>query len=379
MNGILDYIAQETNGKNYKSYKFCFDSIDVPKIIYDDKREIKAKQFGETDKIKTPKSLEKLSNDIAGKTPLFKYFLDGSRRTYKVDDIAYDKKLYPIIAGQIGVAICERETSDNFKAYKNSIALVLSLPSRANAKTQNDNLFYNNLTEKLNKLDLLDKKGVNFSNILPYDDSPLKGSDKYEDKGIAKIQDEMIALEKKAVFELVKKKKLNQNTFLVKDGSLEYLKMKRGDLKDLSAIKSNYSNVIGVSKAFNPESLSNDIKDISRIIADLKLFHRTPAFLYETPRIPEVKFSVWYLRIRKTISPFDGVLKIEKILVWDKEEKEGLDSDEIDLISANIINERNPVCYGQDKRWAKHLYPVYLTEKYIKSKYLSDLHFINLF
>ncbi|QTA79429.1 ribonuclease domain-containing protein [Desulfonema limicola] len=155
--------------------------------------------------------------------------------------------------------------------------------------------------------------------------------------------------------------------------------MKKGDLRDLSAIKSNYSNVIGVSKAFNPESLSNDIKDISRIIADLKLFHRTPAFLYETPRVPEVKFSVWYLRIRDTISPFDGILKIEKILVWNKEEEEGLDSDEIDLISANIINERNPVCYGQDKRWAKHLYPVYLTEQYIKSKYLSDLHFINLF
>ena len=197
MNCILDYIAQETNGKNYKSFKFCFDSIEVPKIIYDDKREIKVKQFGETDRIKKPKSLEKLSKDIAGEKSLLKYFLDGSRRTYKVDDIAYDKKLYPIIAGQIGVAICERETPDNFKAYKISIALVLCLPSRANAKTQNDNLFYNNLTEKLNKLNFLDKKGINFSNILPYNDSPLKGSDKYEDKGIAKIQDEMIALEKK--------------------------------------------------------------------------------------------------------------------------------------------------------------------------------------
>ena len=380
MNGILDYIAQETSGKNYKSFKFCFDSIKVPEIIYDDdKRQIKVKRCGETDKIKTPKSLEKLSKKIIGKEPLFKYFLDGSRRTYKVDDIAYDKKLYPIIAGQIGVGICERKTSDDFKAYKNSIALVLSLPSRANAKTQNDKLYYNNLTEKVNKLKFLKKKGINFTNILPYDDRPLTGSDKYENKGIAKIQDEMVALEKKAVFELVKDKKLNQNTFLVKDGSIEYSNVKNGDLRDLSAIKSNYSNVIGVSKAFNPESLSNDIKDISRIIADLKLFHRTPAFLYETPRIPGVKFSVWYLRIRDTVSPFDGILKIEKILVWDKEEEEGLDSDEIDLISANIINERNPVCYGHDKRWAKHLYPVYLTEKYIKSKYLSDLHFINLF
>jgi len=379
MKSILDYIAEETDGKNYKSYKYCFEAIEVPKLLYDDKKEIKVKRKGETDKsLKTSKSIFDLSKKISktGK-PLFKYFLDGSRRTYKVDDIAYDKRLYPIIAGQIGVSVCERESPNYFKPYILRNPLVISLPSRANAVTSNDDLFYNNLTEKLNKQELLKKHGISFNKILPYDDSPLKGNEKYEDKGVAKIQDEMVNLEKKVVSELVKDRKLNQESYLIKDGSLEY--MKSGDLKDLSAIKTNYSCVVGVSKAFNPEALSNDVKDISRNIADLKLYHRTPAFMYDTPRIPDVKFAVWYIRIRETISPFDGVLKIEKILVWDSEEEEGLDSDEIDLICANIINERNPVCYGQDDRWAKHLYPVYLTEKYIKSKYLSDIHFINLF
>jgi len=88
---------------------------------------------------------------------------------------------------------------------------------------------------------------------------------------------------------------------------------------------------------------------------------------------------MWEIFREELQSPFDGVLKIEKVLVREQQEEEGLDSDEIDIISANIINERNPVCYGTDKRWAKHLYPVYLTERYIKSQYLSDLHFINLF
>ena len=267
----------------------------------------------------------------------------------------------------------------SFKPYLLKNPLVISLPSRANAVSSNDELFYNNLTEKLNKQEFINRHGIKFSRILPYDDSPLKENEKYEDKGVAKIQDEMIKLEKKVVHELVKDRKLNTESFLIKDGSLEYQKMSSGDLRDLSGIKSNYACVIGVSKAFNPEALSNDVKDISRIIADLPLYYRTPAFMYETQRIPDVRFAVWYIRIRETISPFDGVLKIEKILVWDTEEEEGLDSDEIDLISANIINERNPVCYGIDDRWAKHLYPVYLTEKYIKSKYLSDIHFINLF
>ena len=57
----------------------------------------------------------------------------------------------------------------------------------------------------------------------------------------------------------------------------------------------------------------------------------------------------------------------------------GLDTEEVDLITANIINERNPVCYGADQRWANHLYPVYVTESYAKSKYMSATMFMNIF
>ena len=95
-----------------------------------------------------------------------------------------------------------------------------------------------------------------------------------------------------------------------------------------------------------------------------------------------VDFSVWFVRIRDTDytgNPFAGILKLEKVLVTEDEIENGLETSEIDRITANIINERNPVCYGKDQRWANHLYPVFLTENFIKSKYLSDIHFINLF
>ena len=49
------------------------------------------------------------------------------------------------------------------------------------------------------------------------------------------------------------------------------------------------------------------------------------------------------------------------------------------MISANIINERNPTCYGIDRRWANHLYPVFLTETFVKSKYISSDVFLQLF
>ena len=96
-----------------------------------------------------------------------------------------------------------------------------------------------------------------------------------------------------------------------------------------------------------------------------------------------IHFGVWYIRIReikKTLSPFDGIIKVEKMLVTDDEIKElRLCSTEVNTLSAYIINERNPVCYGLDSRWANHIYPIYLTEQYIKQRYIGTEAFLQLF
>lgn len=383
MTNILQFIAKQTDGINYSSFKYCLDATgSVPRMDYDDKPEINVSKKGETDKsIKTWRSVERMVRQVTEThNPLFRFFLDGSRRTYKIDDIAYGARLYPVVAGQIGIGVCERHNPDTFKPVLLKNPLVISIPDCANSVSKDDEVFFNNLIGKINGLESLKKMGIAFDKVLPYDSKPPKQGEKYEHKGVATIQDYMVDLEKLAVKQLAKQGKLNMESYLLKDGSLEYQKMSSGELRDLSRIKSNYASVVGVSKAFNPESLMKYERNIGRTIAELPEYHRTPAFMYETPRIPDVRFCVWYLRIRKSIaSPYDGVVKIEKVLVWDDEEENGLDSDEVDLISANVILERNPVCYGQDTRWTKHLYPVFLTEKFIKSKYLSDVLFTNLF
>ena len=95
------------------------------------------------------------------------------------------------------------------------------------------------------------------------------------------------------------------------------------------------------------------------------------------------KFAVWYLRLhdkKYSDSPFDGVVKVEKILVKDAELKtEKIDSDEVNLLSAYLLNERNPVCYGADSRWANHIYPIFLTESFVKAQFISAETFLNLF
>ena len=148
--------------------------------------------------------------------------------------------------------------------------------------------------------------------------------------------------------------------------------------------KNNYSWVLGASKNFNPEiCLDINGKPNPGFIADLPLYHRTPVACFVSDFLgDDIQFAVWYIRLRdkkRTRTPFDGILKVEKILVTQEDVDNGIDSDLVDVLSAYLINERNPVCYGSDLRWANHIYPVYLTESFVKSKYLSTESFLHLF
>jgi len=385
MEGILKLIETETDGKCYKSFRYCADEeLRIPTITYEDNQTFTIKdRYGETDStLKVTKSLLPLAKKIQQDKPLFQFFLDGSRRTYKIDDIEINKKIFPVIAGQVGVACCERKSPSKFKAAEFDNSLVLSLPTAANPNAKNPELFFNLLKDKINSTNRIKSSPVKFSKVLSYS-STLDEGEKFEHKGIAQIQNEMYITEVKIVASLWQKNLLKEDAYLIKDGSLAYSKMQTGDFRELTKIKNNYKRVIGISKLFNPE-LSKDKsgKSNANKIANLGLYHRTPAYMHQDSYSGDAKFAIWYLRIRdanRTDSPFAGVVKIEKILVTDDEIANGLDTEEVDIISANIINERNPVCYGNDSRWANHLYPVYLTERFIKSQYLGDIHFMNLF
>jgi hypothetical protein len=397
MNQILQLLENEIDGKCYRSFQYCADEeLKVPSVNYQEGQHftVLRDRYGETDtNLKKTKDLGSFAQKIISQEPLFKFFLDGSRRTYKVDDIEINRRIFPIMAGQVGVACCERRSPSKFKAREVLSNLILTLPSEANPEIKNTDLFFNKLRDKINDVENVRKSGVQFSKILSYSSKRVETADdvenkKFEHLGIAMIHDEMIDTEKKIVANLAAKNLLTESNYLLKDGSLQYKPMKTGEYKELTKIKNNYRRVIGVSKSFNPE-LCKDRRNQSNAaaIANLPLYHRTPAYMFQHDRekqayLGDYIFSIWYVRIRdakRTESPFAGVVKIEKILITEQENEVGLESDLVDIITANVINERNPVCYGNDKRWANHLYPIYLTEQFLKSKYLSDLHFLNLF
>ena len=385
---IMSVLAEITGGKSYKAYKYGLDNVERPFIDYGEDNII-WKKSGETEKnIKKYVPLENLSKKLSQRNDqLLTYFLDGSRRVFKVDDIAYIQSgnrsvIYPVVAGQIGIGCCKRKNKLLFpEKFKREF--VLSIPDIANADGKTG--FFPATAKKLNNCSELKRLGIEISTILPYTTANVTEK-KFEDRGTACIQDRMIQEEKNLVAELVREGKLNQNNYLVKDGSLEYRPTKedRLDNKKYQIFKNNYNWVLGVSKNFNPE-VCKDINGKSNpgFIADLPLYHRTPVARFENPKwFNDTEFAVWYIRIRNkshTRTAFDGIIKVEKILVTQEEKDNGIDTALVNLLSAYLINERNPVCYGADLRWANHLYPIYLTESYVKSKYLSSESFLHLF
>lgn len=392
MNRITKDIADITGGRSFQSYKYSFDSIRTPSPSYDDNPDDVAfwARDGETNPHNGTTDLREYAATLAKTRPVpcLQFFLDGSRHAYHVDDISYDSRVFPVVAGQVGVACCQR-IDGRMQALQPTVRkLLVSLPNKCDKSGRHPEAFLANLREKLNGNPRLRGRGLSLDDILTYKTAdPEKGE--FRDRGIATIQDYMIDAEKAMVDSLAQRSLLSQTAYLVKDGSLEYLPMQNGSkYANLKNFKNSYQYVIGVSKSFNPENCKDGKGNANaKAIIDLPQFHRTPVSRIKVKRIPDIEFAVWYIRLRKfpeqTKSPFDGVIKVEKIMVSDNETRHGrgfgLDTDDVDMISATLINERCPTCYGSDLRYANHLYPVYLTESYIKSLYLSGDVFLSLF
>lgn len=394
MGRILDFINKEGNGRYscYKTKKFSLDDKDPETLNYDDRPALatNSSKFAETNPSRVPtipleNKIEKLTS-----YPLFSYFLDGSRHVYKVDDIAIGNSIYPFLTGQIIVGCCERKSRDEFKCCQLSKKIVICLPVNFNYDDDKENDFCRNYCEKINeelsKMDFVKNHGIKIDKLLLYKTDGSKditqNRNGFKDSGTAKIQTEMTDEEQLMVRNLCDKNLLDNEHYLIKDGSLEY---KPGPgFSKLSAIehaqiRANYKHVVGVSKMFNPDLLKDFTgRKLSKTIANLHPFERTKVYRYHALD-DETEFGIWYVRLRKSDfreTNFSDVVKCEMIL---EEPGSSIDTDLIDIISTNIIKEAYPVCFGNDTRWANHLYPVYLTETFCKSNYLNQEILLNLF
>ncbi|MBX2999448.1 MAG: hypothetical protein KF893_13110 [Caldilineaceae bacterium] len=371
MGEIIQVIEKHSGGTCYHTERFSLDHVVLPE--YQDAGEVfsKAKVY-ETHN----KSGEKVQLDTHSSVPsLFTYFLDGSRRTYKVADFgSTDGKFLPIIAGQIGTAVCQRR---NRRLKKHLILQenVIAIPNRVGDE-------FDAIAVEIPKIRVPKNRSDNISitKVLKYQAD--KTDKRFEDLAIAKIQVTMLDMEVNLIGKMVDSNKLTTNQMLMIDGSLQF--------SNVSDKLSIFQHVIGVSKSFNPNISGllrgSSNKQIGNYLTSLEFGERTPVFKYEAANNPSrnksIKIGAWYLRIRpknKVKRPLDGIIKIEKIATTKSQQEDGFETDMVNEISRSILQERNVTCYGSDTRWTNHLYPIYLTEMFLKSSFVSDSFFLNIF
>lgn len=389
MTKILDYIESSGKGKYvcYKTKKGVFNTDDYDILTYDDKpiSQSKNSKFAESDQSRIP--VERIDKDLIRTVqPIFSYFLDGSRHVYKVDDIAIGKRIFPFLAGQTIVGCCHRKDRDSFKGYKLYRKLVLSLPDNFDLDDGGDNfrrLYCEKLNEAIKFNRYVVQSNLKVDDILLYKTDGISGKEdkgNYINRAIAIIQNSMTDDEQLLVAELCRENRLDDENFLIKDGSIEYNpEFSLLDKSEWNLLRSNYKHVVGVSKKFDPELIPDFTGNkLSKTIAQLKPFERTKVYRYESGHSGG-QFAVWYLRLRNSEfreTHFSDVVKCEMVIT---KEGDNIDTNIINTISANLIRESYPVCYGTDARWANHLYPVFLTETFCKAHYIDSNIILNLF
>lgn len=371
MNKIYDimYMPSEPRKElNINQRKFCYDTSNSLLSKYDFEQDIHEEKQLKYDNLTVTKNLTDVLDYLHNNSQdsWFKYFLDGSRYVYKVAELIIDDYVYPVLAGQISIACCRRE-GKIFQKELFDRKIVMAMPSCI--LNSDDSESEQNIKEEINKATSLVNKKLKIEDMIFYDTK----TENLDCAVVSKIQKYMVDKEDDYVFNFMKSGKLKENVYLIKDGTLLDCFCQALNKKDVS---NEYQYIIWISKSFSPDKCK-EYGIASSAIAKLKPNERTPVKFIR--RGNWMVSCVWYIRLREGVKNiFDGVIKVEKLILRDEKLDEKF-SELIERISAFLLMERNPVAYGRDVRWANHIYPIYITERFAKSQHLSHDMFLSLF
>ena len=301
----------------------------------------------------------KVDDTQLGTRLLFRYFLDGSVRTTNVGHAVDTKQHYlPIFIAQIGVAATKLDNAQiAVEAYagKNIFFLPETFSSGDTLKIRH--LVGRAARNSRLPLDLdLDHYELN-----EYE-TPIDGARK-------KVLSAMHAMEIGLIKELAESRKVTRESLLMIDGSLQFY-------ENLERDREAFRNVVGVAKSFDLNQRIGkgpNFKEIGTLIAGLRHRHRTAARKIQHRNLT---IGAWYLRLHSArshagLTITDGVVKLEIFPDNAMGSEPVLDTDRCDRISKNVLALRHPTTPWTDSRWASHLYPIYLTENYIKARFRS--------
>jgi len=284
----------------------------------------------------------------------FRFFIDGSIRTYFLGTGIEGTRSFPIELAQIGSAVMKREEDGRLKVLDQIHRILLLIPKQ-------DQGISDTVWDKIKRI-----SRPEYFEIVDYTLPDVLSDNKSDprDKAGGKARYEMHGSE----IELIKSTDnlRNESNWLILDGAVKFTEESIWD----SWKETPY--LIGVAKSFRKDPIfqfgrkqSDNRKDITNILAGLPHAHRTVAFSTDGGKV-----AFWYVRLREQKEmdyPLMGVVKVE----FPCPDRKPVPSDLADEISRCLVAERNVTPYGADRRWHCHLYPIYIAEQVIKNKFYS--------
>ena len=284
---------------------------------------------------------------------LYRFFIDGSLRTYYLGTGMEGNRSFPIELAQIGAAVMVREDNGKVRPLPNAVKTRLLLLVPRGALGVSDTVW-----EQLSSLNSPDEFftiiDTSEKTSLTPQDATLENL-RTRSGGIARNRMHRLEID---MIEITNEIRDDKN-WLILDGAVkldEFIKT---------------PNLIGVAKNFRKDPRFNfgrkrhERKDITSILAGLPYAHRTVAFSSHGEQV-----AFWYVRLREQKEvdyPLMGVVKVE----YPCPDRKPIEAELADKLSRALVAERNVTPHGRDRRWHCHLYPIFLAEQAIKNSFYS--------
>lgn len=283
----------------------------------------------------------------------FRYFVDGSFRSYFLGTLVAPQWESPLTFAQIGACVLRRRDDGAVEREILRTRKVLALARRSEE-------LWRALSERISGGDVV------LEDILEPDETRAgTTSPDLRDQAKGKIRRAMHLLEADVIRETLPH--LAEDRWLVADGSLRFT-----PLPEILSENLGLPPVLGVAKSFRKDvrfvyGRGPRAQELTlyRLLSGLPDAHRTAAF-----GAMKGKVVFWYVRLReqgKMEYPLMGVVKAELI----NPTREAVPSELVDRLSRALVAERSVTPHGRDRRWHAHLYPIYLAETAVKGSFFS--------
>lgn len=286
---------------------------------------------------------------------LFRFFQDGSMRSFFVGTALEHDRQTPVIIGQVGCTALQREDNGRLRlAAHNQKNLLLVAFSQISQ-------------EVLSRVEEIVSKLGNHYELADIEEYGVEGQDlrrRAEDT----MRNQMHNLETDTLMEVAS---LNRLGWTIYDGSLRFAEFFE---KFRKLYNEEQPPVVSVAKNFSKAprfkiGRGGKAQEVNlwHLLADLPEGHRTLAYKAKTK---DRVVSVWYVRLRmkKFMEyPLMGVIKVELPILG----AEPPSSDLVTKLSNALLAERTVTPHGLDRRWHAHLYPIFQAERSVKNAFVS--------